>query len=271
MGITVIERLRSVGGKLFRADKHLQRMRRSLEIMGWQAEDLCQEIESALAGFMQRNQSLIVAGDDWSVIAFVTPGKSTAAEKPTVCVHGYPLPFHHWAQQFTTGIDAALVDVRQVPEHCWPAELKCRSRMHYFLADREAESRQPPARAILLDQAGYVGEGSTANLVAYFENRGLVTPKRSKVLPGVSQEVLYELATGLDIPHCEADLLPVELTQADEIYFTSTSICMQPVVRLDGQPIGTGQPGTLYHRLLTAWSEHVGIDIAKQAQQFSAR
>ncbi len=271
MGVSVIERLRTFGGKLFRAEQHLGRLRRSIEILGWDAERLSEEVAAALEEFVVRNGPLIADGDDWSIGVFVTPGKSAKATEPTVCVHGFPLPFHDWAEQFASGVEAVIVETRQIPENCWPAELKCRSRMHYYLADREAETRQPGARAILLDQDGFVGEGSTANVVAYFADRGLVTPRRSKVLPGVSQEVLYELADSLGVAHCEADLLPAELVKADEIFFTSTSVCLLPVVELDGKKVGNGKPGDLYMRLLLAWSELIGVDIGQQAQQFSCR
>ncbi len=270
MGISVIERLRTFGGEIFRTEQHLERLRRSLEILGWDVAALCQEVETALAELMECNSPLFATGDDWSVSVFVTPGKLATAAKPTVCVHGSPLPFGNWAQQFESGVDAVIVDTRQIPENCWPAELKCRSRMHYYLADREAESRQPGSRAILLDQDGFVGEGTTANVVAYFADRGLVTPPRSKVLPGVSQEVLYELAESIGVAHCEADLLPAELAAADEIFFTSTSVCLLPVVQLDGQKVGNGQPGEMYMRLLLAWSELVGVDIARQALEYGA-
>ena len=267
MGVSVVERLRTFSGELYQADKHLERLQQSLEIVGWSADRLCREIGTALTGFIERNQGLIAEGDDWSVVVFVTPGKLASATQPTVCVHGYPLPFQNWAQQYATGVDAVIVDVRQVPENCWPAQLKCRSRMHYYLADREAEAKQPGARAILLDQDGFVGEGSTANVVAYFTDRGLVTPLRSKVLPGVTQEVLFELADSLDISHSEADILPTDLAHADEIYFTSTSVCMLPVVSLDGSKVGAGKPGRVYHELLQAWSKQVGLDIIEQAKR----
>lgn len=269
MGVTIVERLRTFGGQLFRAEKHLERMRRSLEIVGWDADALCDEIDTALVEFMQRNAALIDDGDDWSVAAFVTPGNTPTAAKPVVCVHGNPLPFRNWADQFETGLSAVTVSVRELPANVWPPELKCRSRMHYYLADQEARSKQPGSRAILLDQDGFVCQGSTANVVAYFPNRGLVTPKRSKVLPGVTQEVLYELADRLGIDHCEADLTPAEFAAADEIYFVSTSICLLPVVRLDDNLVGDGRPGPMYRRLLTAWSKLVGYDIAQQAKQFS--
>ena len=271
MGVCVVERLRTFGGQIFRADKHLERMRRSLEIVGWDADVLCDELKGAMDEFLSRNRELIAEGDDWSVATFVTPGSSPDAAKPTVCVHGNPLPFHAWASQFESGLDAITVEVRELPANVWPTELKCRSRMHYYLADQEARQKQPGARAILLDQEGFICQGSTANVVAYYADRGLVTPKRTKVLPGVTQEVLFELAEGIGIACSEADMSPAEFAAADEIYFVSTSICVLPVVRLDGQVVGAGKPGPIYQRLLSAWSELAGFDIMQQARDFSVR
>ena len=271
LGSTVVERLRTFGGQVFRTTEHLERLRRSLEIVGWDADALCSEIKTVLQDFGQQNVLQFVAGDDWSLVSFITPGSSPAAVEPTVCVHGNPLPFHDWVDYYSTGVKAAIVNTRQVPENCWPSELKCRSRLHYYLADREAHAIGPGARGILLDQDGYICEGTTANVVAYFENRGLVTPCRTKVLPGVSQQVLYELAASLGIAQAEEDLLPAELARANEIFLTSTSSCLLPVTEFNGQAVGTGKPGKVFAQLLSAWSEMVGVDIAEQAQRFTAR
>ncbi|MDZ4658056.1 MAG: aminotransferase class IV [Bythopirellula sp.] len=271
LGTTLTEKLRTFGGRPYRAEAHLARMRNSIEIMGWNADAIIHEAATAVDEFMTRNSASMVEGDDWNITLFVTPGKSADAMSPTVCVHGYPIPFHQWAHQFLQGVEAVIVGTRQVPTNCWPAELKCRSRMHYYLADRQAAKHSRQARAILLDQDGYVGEGSTANLIAYYADRGLVTPKIAKVLPGVSQHVIFDLAESLGIRHQEQDLLPADLSQADELYLSSTSICLLPVVNLDGLPIGTGQPGPVFQKLLTAWSEQVGVDIAAQAQKFAIR
>ncbi len=271
LGTTLTEKLRTFGGRPYRAEAHLARIRKSIEIMGWNADAICREAGKALEEFVTRNAASIVEGDDWNITLFVTPGKSADAVSPTVCLHGYPIPFHQWAHQFLQGVEAVIVGTRQVPSNCWPAELKCRSRMHYYLADRQAAKHSPQARAILLDQEGYIGEGSTANVIAYSADRGLVTPKIAKVLPGVSQQVIFDLAQSLGIAHAEQDLLPADLSQAGELFLSSTSICLLPVVNLDGLPIGTGQPGPVFQKLLTVWSEQVGVDIADQAQKFSVR
>lgn len=269
VGATVVERMRTFSGKLFRLEDHLSRLQRSLEIVGWEATRICKEVGSVCEEFHARNAQIAPAGDDWGIAVFVTPGNSADAAEPTLCVHGNLLPFQNWAHGYESGVDAVIVDVRQVPTECWPSELKCRSRMHYYLADRQANERSQGAKAILLDHEGHIGEGTTANVVAYFEQRGLVTPKRNKVLPGVSQQVLFELANNLGIAHSEDDLSPEQLSVADEIFLTSTSNCLLPIVRLDGKLISEGTPGPAFRKLLAAWTELVGVDIAEQAKNLA--
>jgi branched-subunit amino acid aminotransferase/4-amino-4-deoxychorismate lyase len=276
LGATVVERLRTFRGKPYRVAEHLARLRRSLEIVGWNVVAIATEIESAVEEFMDRNAEFLTSGDDWNLIAFVTPGRTFDGSQPTVCVHGMPIPFGDWAHQYDDGAEAAIVDVRQTPSNCWPAEMKCRSRMHYYLADREAAARCRGARALLLDQNGFIAEASTANVVAYYPDRGLVGPRSGNILPGVSQLALNEVAATIGLVVVESDLAPEELVKASEIYLLSTSICMLPIVRVlygengDAQ-IGDGQPGPVYRQLLDAWSDAVGVDIAAQAQRFAER
>jgi branched-subunit amino acid aminotransferase/4-amino-4-deoxychorismate lyase len=143
--------------------------------------------------------------------------------------------------------------------------------MHYYLAEQEVRRTDAQARAVLLDQEGFVGEGSTANLVTYHRTTGLATPSSTKVLPGVSVAVIAELAGQLGVPWAERDITLEEFASADEVWLASTSICMLPVVNFDGRPVGNGQPGNLYQRFLDAWNALVGLDIAQQARQFSRR
>jgi len=271
LGVTVVERLRTFAGRPFRVEEHLTRLHRSLEIVGWNAAAIVDEVRQAVAAFPDVNAELMAPGDDWYIAIFVTPGDSPAATQPRIGVHGGPLPFSGWADKFETGVDVVITDVRQTPANCWPPELKCRSRMHYYLADQEAARRQQGARAVLLDQQGFISEASTANVVAYFTDRGLVTPRIDGVLPGISQHVLFELADEAGFSHIEADLLPAEFAAADELFITSTSICLQPIVSVDRNAVGDGCPGPIYRRLLAAWSEKVGVDIAAQAVDFAVR
>src|SRR3954454_19925197 len=240
VGATVTERLRTFRGQVFRLQEHLARLRGSLDITGLASESIVDEIGRAIPEFLKRNQKRIAVEDDWSIAAFVTPGIAGAG-KPTVCVHGNPLPFRQWASQFEAGVKVVVSTHRQVPITCWPAELKCRSRMHYYLADREAAARTPGARALILDQDGYIAESTTANVLVYREVEGLISPPVDHILSGVSLGVMKELAAVLSVPFIMRPLSVDDFCSSSEAMLTSTSICLLPIVECDGQRLGSGQ------------------------------
>ena len=270
LGATVAERLRTFHGKPFRLDEHLRRMKQSLAIVGLEAAEIVAELAEVVPEFVERNRPQAAADDDWTIIAFATPG-AAGSGRPTVCVHGFPLPFQSWAEQYRRGVSTIISDVRQVPPECWPPALKCRSRMHYYLADMQASNAEPGARAILLDENGCVAEASTANVIVYRAAEGLISPPEEHILFGVSLGVVQELAAELAVPFVKRHVTVDELLSADEVLLAGTSICLLPIVRCNRQPIGSGTPGPMFGRLLGAWSEMAGVDIAAQARQFSSR
>jgi branched-subunit amino acid aminotransferase/4-amino-4-deoxychorismate lyase len=137
--------------------------------------------------------------------------------------------------------------------------------MHYYLADRAAAASDPQARALLLDSRGFVAEATTANVLIYREGEGLISPPLTNILHGITLLATLELARRLGIPAVERELTIDDVASADEVLLTSTTICILPVTRLNGRPIGSGLPGVVFSRLLAAWSEMVGVDIAAQA------
>ena len=276
-GVTVAEQLRTFGGKLFRLEIHLERLAHSLEIVGVDLGMPLAEIGRLAEEVTARNHALLDPADDLGLSIFVTPGTYSAysadqtTSGPTLGIHTYPLPFHLWHDKYERGQSLVVSSVRQVPTACWPAELKCRSRMHYYLADKEAREREAGARALLLDESGQVVEASTANVLIFVDGQGLVSPPREVILPGVSVGMLEELATALKIPFVHRRLAPADIAAADEVMLCSTSPCVWPVTRLNGQPIRDGRCGPVVKALLDAWSQRVGVDIAAQAARFAAR
>ena len=94
----------------------------------------------------------------------------------------------------------------------------------------------------------------------------LLTPAANNCLAGISRETVLELADELGIPNFETLLKPYDLYTADELFFTSTPYCIMPATRFNGLPVGDGRVGPVTGRLLDAWSQQVGIDIVRQAQ-----
>lgn len=275
-GATVAEQLRTFGGELFRLDLHLARLQHSLEIIEIDPGVGPDSFASAAADLAARNYALLAPGDDLGLSIFVTPGPYASFSvggggQPNVCIHTYPLPFALWSRLYDEGQALVVTDIRQTPAACWPVELKCRSRMHYFLADRKAAKADPGARALLLDLDGWVTEASTANILAYFAGEGLVSPPRESILPGISVTVLEEIARSEGVAFVRRPLRAHDVAQADELFLTSTSPCLIPVVRLDRRPIGTGRPGPMFRRLISAWGARVGLDVVEQAKRFSDR
>ncbi|MBS0211319.1 MAG: aminotransferase class IV [Planctomycetes bacterium] len=274
LGVTVSEQLRTFAGRLFQPEEHLQRLLGSLRIVGLELPLAADRWLAQAAELAELNHRLLPTGHDLQMTWFVTPGLNAqqpghASIGPTFGMTTFPLPFARWADKYATGDRLVTSRWRQVPTECWPAELKCRSRMHYYLAEQDAQQREPGSRPLLLDIAGNVSETPTVNVLAVFGAKEIVSPPRKTILPGISLAVVEELAAATGLTFHERTLTPAELAGADEVLLTSTPFCVLPVVALDGRPIGKGQPGPVFARLMAAWSKQLGVDIMAQARQFS--
>jgi branched-subunit amino acid aminotransferase/4-amino-4-deoxychorismate lyase len=273
LGATVTEQLRTFAGGLFLAAEHAARLAESLAVVGIEPPVAIAEIMRAAAEVATHNHRLGEAGDDLGVVAFVTPGDLPAQHggRPApsrAAVHAFRLAFPLWARAYDDGVALRSTTVRQVPDACWPIRAKVRSRLHYFLADREAAAVEPGARAVLAHADGRISETSTAN-VAIVRAGVIITPPAADALTGISLAFARRLAADLGIGWQEASLTGADLATADEILLTSTPSCVLPATRYEGRAVGDGRPGRVYREILTAWSRAVGIDIRDQAVAMS--
>lgn len=272
LGTTVTERLRTFHGKLFRLAHHLVRLEHSLGIVGVEPAESVAELAECASELVAHNYALLPDGADLGLAILVTPGAHahtapSPKRQPLVCLHTDALPFANWADAYAAGVALVTTDVMQVPSRCWPPELKCRSRMHYYLADRAAEQKQPGAMAILLNERGEATETSIANVIAFRQDEGLVTPPKRDVLPGITLGAVEELAAGLGWPFRYRPLALDDLLTAEEVLLTSTPWCLLPVRSVNGQAIGKKTPGPTYKKLLATFDREVGLDIAEQAKR----
>lgn len=279
LGATVTEMTRTFKHEPWRLDDHLARLFRSLRYTRMDIGQTLDEFAAVSRELVAHNAELIDSQDELGLIHFVTAGEfpvyagsagRSARTTPTVCAHTFPMPFEFWAKKLTQGQHLVTPAIRHVPPQCYDPKMKYRSRMHYYLADQEARLVDPDAAALLLDLQGNVTETSGANFLLV--DRGtIVSPTTVNTLPGISRAMVIQLAEELHIPFVERDIQVYDVINASEAFTSSTPYCLLPVTRINGLAIGDGQPGPIFQRLMTAWSEAVGLDIAEQIQDGAAR
>lgn len=173
------------------------------------------------------------------------------------------MPFELWAEKLNHGQHLVTPSVRHIPPESIDPKIKSRSRLHWYLADQQARLADPHAAALILDRDANIAETSSGNFL--IARKGTIyTPGHHSALGGVSQQVVMELAAGLGIDCVAGDLKVYDVLNADEAFTSSTPYCLLPVTRLNGRTIGNATPGPLFRKLMTAWNELVGLDVAEQ-------
>lgn len=160
--------------------------------------------------------------------------------------------------------------------HCgkhWAADPKCvdskcklHNRIPHVLAG-------PEAKRVDSNAAGYRVacryewlhcRGNSANF--FMVNKGrLLTPRIWSALPGLTRATILEMAKKLGIETAETDLFVSNLYNADEVFLTGNSPGIEPYSKVDTIPLNKPFPGPIIKQLISAFSEHVGVDIVQQA------
>jgi branched-chain amino acid aminotransferase len=274
-GDMVFEMTRSFNQKPYRLRDHLERLYASMRYVEIDCGLTIDEMEAATIETIDRNLPAL-EGFDFQIMHDVTRGAlplyDTLVKEgtaPIVSINVIPLVRHTggMAQKYEKGVHYVVTPQQSVPARYIDPKAKNRSRIYYRIAEHQAARMEPGAMALLTDERGFITEGTGNN---FFLARGgeIHTPKGHDILRGVSRQACMELAQKLGIPVHESDIEPYDIRAADEAWSTSTTICMVPCTRFNFQPVGDGKPGPIYHRLLEAWSEDVGFDIAAQAREY---
>ncbi len=110
--------------------------------------------------------------------------------------------------------------------------------------------------ALLLDNEGYVAEGSGENF--FLVKNGVIhTPELTSCLPGITRDTVLVFARELNIPVIERRITRDEVYIADEAFFTGTAAEVLPIRELDGRVIGDGKPGSITRRLQSLYFDQV--------------
>ncbi len=108
----------------------------------------------------------------------------------------------------------------------------------------------------ILHKNGYVTEGAASNLFAVIDGILMTPEKTTEILPGITRQVILELARNNDIP-CSEEIISLEaLHMASEIWVTSSTREIVPVIELDSKKVGDGKPGPVWHKMDQLFQQH---------------
>ena len=110
--------------------------------------------------------------------------------------------------------------------------------------------------AWMVDSQGMVTEGTSNNCYILTRDNRLITRELSeKILHGITRRAILQVAEEADLIIEERAFSPAEAYQAKEAFISSASACCLPVVKIDGRPVGDGQPGPVYKLIRSAYFE----------------
>ena len=276
-GDTAFDVARTFSGRPFRLAEHVERLYRSLAYLQIDPGYSAAEMIAITTQVVEANAPLLGSGEDYWVGQHISrgilapEGETTEHSGATIVVDCTPLPFYSRALDFRDGIEVVVPSVRRTPPASLSPNAKMCNYLNMIVGDLEAKSVNARAWAVLLDEHGNLTEGLGSNIFVVIDG-SLRTPRESFVLPGVSREVVKDLASQLGIECRETDISLYDAYNAREAFLTSTSLCMCPVRSINGvQMKSDAVPGPITARLMDAFKELVGHDFVAQYLQYLDR
>lgn len=243
-GDSVYEVIPAYGGRPFRIDEHLRRLDRSLAAIrldnplshaDWRGV-FARLTEDAAGG--DRSIYLQVTRGDYPIRNHVLPARVT----PNVIAFAMNLPPRDAARA------AAGIRVITLDDIRWHrCDIKATTLLANVLA--RAVATDEGADEAILVRDGVAMEGTASNLFIVSNGLLITPPDSHEVLPGITRDLVLELAAANGIPYAQASIGVDELGHADEIWLTSSTREVAAVVDLNGAPVGDGRPGPLWHRM----------------------
>jgi D-alanine transaminase len=243
-GDGVYEVIPVYGGKPFRLAEHLERLDNSLAGI---------RMTSPLsAGQWADLFGRLIQGDhDQSIYLQITRGAAPKRDHafpkdtpPTVFAMCSPI----------APIPASGARAVTVPDIRWDwCHIKAVTLLANVLLRQQAVD-QGCAEAILI-RDGQAIEGAASNLFAVIDGVLTTPPKGNRILPGITRDLAVELARANAVPYQERDIAADELTRAEEVWVTSSTREILPIVELDGRSVGNGTPGPMWTRMNRLYQE----------------
>jgi branched-chain amino acid aminotransferase len=173
---------------------------------------------------------------------------------PTLVMVVKPLaPFP--ATHYTDGVPVILSSIRRNHPRALDPGIKSNNLLNNILATQEGQ-KKGAFEPILLNETGEVAESASANVFVVKNGTLFTPPLDAGILPGITRQLVLELARGASLTVREEPVAVKDLLVADEAFLTSTLKEIVPVTTIDGRPVGAGKPGPVTLRLLGAFRDY---------------
>ncbi len=254
-GDGVYETLRTYNRRPFLTDRHLARLRASAARLSLEVPPTDGELESRLRDTMRG----VHPHGEVVLRILVTRGVGDLGYDPAVCrtptVVIIARPHRaspEWVDRDGVRLVVASV-LRNHPRSVDPV-IKSNNLLNNVLAMQEAV-RDGAYEALLLNHRGELAECSQSNVFVVRDGVVLTPPLDAGLLEGVTRNLLFEVGADIGVPVRDAVLRQSDLPAVDEMFITSTTREVVPVVLVGGQVIGSGGPGRVTARLLARLRE----------------
>ena len=243
-GDSVYEVVPAYGGIPFRVDHHLRRLDRSLTAIGMENPLSHSQWRTVFERLSQQ-----LPGQDQSIYLQVTrgdyPDRNHVIPKQVI---PNVIAFTSANPPRDAGVAARGIRVVTRDDIRWHrCDIKATTLLANVLA-RARASAEGADEAILI-RDGAAMEGTASNLFIVKQGLLITPPDSAELLPGITRDLVLELAAEEGIPYAQATIDATDLTAAQEIWLTSSTREVAAVVELNGQPVADGRPGELWRRM----------------------
>jgi len=245
-GDAVWEGLRVYRGRIAALQDHLQRLQNSAKALAFDSVPGSDEIRAAIFSTLEANGMT----DETHIRLTLTRGeKISSGMNPKLNQSGCSLiVLAEWKPPVysDSGIRVISSAIRRNTPQCLDSKIHHNNLLNNILAMIDANVAGVDS-AVMLDTNGFISETNDTNIFIV-RNGEILTPFADACLPGLTRQMVLEIAKSEDIPAKEKNLSLTELYSADEAFTSGTMGELTPILEADGRIIGNGKCGELTQR-----------------------
>lgn len=253
-GDGVFEGIRSYAGKVFRMERHLDRLWNSAKAIWLQIPMSKEEMSKAIYDTLKANGI-----EDGYIRVVVTRGAGTLGLDPNRCSNPQVIVIAdkislYPEELYRKGLEIVTVSTQRNHPAALSPRIKSLNYLNNILAKIEG-LQAGCIEALMLNHKGEVAECTGDNIFLVREGRLLTPPNDAGILEGVTREAVMELARQAGVEVLEIPLTKHDVYIADECFLTGTAAEVIPVVKVDSRTIGNGCPGPITQNLFERFHE----------------